>query len=155
MSEQRLYSAACERNQEPILAVLSRVFAQTKKVLEVASGTGMHAAYFSKALTHLSWLPSDRDGSAFGSIEAWSKALGVDRMPAPAVVDVLDAKWWEQDTLSGVDGIFCANMIHIAPWSCCQGLMEGAGRLLEAGGKMVLYGPFLRVGVPTALRLVA
>ena len=46
---------------------------------------------------------------------------------------------------SSLDAIFNANMIHIAPIECCEGLMAGAGRHLRAGGVLVVYGPF-RVG---------
>jgi hypothetical protein len=53
------YSEACERNRDPILAVLKRVFHDRRAVLEIGSGTGQHAAYFAPGLPHLAWQPSD------------------------------------------------------------------------------------------------
>ena len=55
----RPFSEASERNREPILSVLKRVFAKSRRVLEIGSGTGQHAAYFAPELPHLVWQASD------------------------------------------------------------------------------------------------
>jgi hypothetical protein len=47
--------------------------------------------------------------------------------------------------------VFCANVVHIAPWNVAEGLFAGAGRYLSADGKLFLYGPFKRGGKHTAL----
>jgi hypothetical protein len=47
--------------------------------------------------------------------------------------------------------VFCANVIHIAPWRVAEGLLAGAGRLLRADGRLFLYGPFKRGGKHTAV----
>ena len=52
--------------------------------------------------------------------------------------------------ITEADAVFSANMIHIAPWQCCQGLMAGAGRILRPGSVLVLCGPFMRGGEHTA-----
>jgi hypothetical protein len=44
-----------------------------------------------------------------------------------------------------VDAVFNANMIHIAPWSCCLALLRGAAARLRPGGVLVMYGPY-RIG---------
>ena len=47
--------------------------------------------------------------------------------------------------------VFCANVIHIAPWRVAEGLFAGAGRYLRADGRLFLYGPFKRGGKHTAI----
>ena len=47
--------------------------------------------------------------------------------------------------------MFCANVIHIAPWRVAEGLFAGAGRYLRADGRLFLYGPFKRDGRHTAV----
>ena len=39
--------------------------------------------------------------------------------------------------------VFCANVIHIAPWRVAEGIVAGAARALGEGGRLILYGPFL------------
>jgi len=41
-------------------------------------------------------------------------------------------------------------MLHIAPWACCAGLMQGAARHLAPTGHLVTYGPYLEINVPTS-----
>jgi hypothetical protein len=57
----------------------------------------------------------------------------------PLVLDVCDPIW----PVESAAAIFCANMIHIAPWEATEGLMRGAAKVLSAGGILVLYGPFV------------
>ncbi len=139
-------SPAAARNAGPILGELQRLLPARGRMLEIASGTGEHAAHFSAGLPGWQWQPSDGDDLALGSVAAW--CAGLDRVRAPLRLDVLAATW------PGVEGefdaIFCANLIHIAPWPCCAGLMRGAARHLAAGGVLVTYGPYLEDGVPTA-----
>jgi hypothetical protein len=47
--------------------------------------------------------------------------------------------------------VFCANVIHIAPWRVAEGLFAGAGHYLRADGRLFLYGPFKRGGKHTAI----
>ena len=129
---------APERNKAPILEVLARVFPADGHVLEVASGSGQHAAHFARALPGLRWQPSDVDDDNLASIAAWVQEAGLDNLELPLRVDVLTADW----NIEPVDAVFCANMIHIAPWRCAEGLLAGVGRYLRAGGYFVLYGPF-------------
>jgi SAM-dependent methyltransferase len=131
--------AAPERNKAPILAILQRVLPAKGTVLEVASGSGQHIAYFAEAMPQLTWLPSDPDPENLASIRAYREAGA--RFLDPRVIDVRSNDW----DVGCVEAVFCANMIHIAPWSCTEGLFEGVGRNLEKGGVFVLYGPF-RIG---------
>jgi len=115
-------------------------------MLEIASGTGQHAAFFSEGLPGWQWQPSDFDATALPSIAAWCE--GLDRVRPPVTLDVLDTTW--PGVPAQVDAIYCANLIHIAPWSCTAALMHGAARHLAPHGRLITYGPYLVEGVPTA-----
>jgi SAM-dependent methyltransferase len=143
----RRFAPATERNREPILAVLRRVLPATAAVLEVASGTGQHAVHFARAWPGVRWQPTDLDDEMLASIAAWTHAEGLANLAAPLRLDVTADPW---PALGAFDAIFCANMIHIAPWACCLGLLRGADAHLHAGGVLVLYGPFKIGGAHTA-----
>lgn len=140
------HAPATERNREPIAGVLAEVLPAGGTVLEIASGTGEHSVYFARHFPHLRWQPSDSDPAALGSIEAWAADSGLANLLSPVVLDAA-AEGWPVD---GADAILCVNMVHISPWSATVGLMRGAGRVLSAGGPLILYGPYRRSGVPTA-----
>ena len=142
----RRVAAAAERNRDAILAVLTRVLPAAGTVLEVASGTGQHAAYFAPRLPGLVWQPSDPDPEMRASIAAWVAGTGAANLKPPLDLDVLSPSW----PVDSADVMVAINMIHIAPWAACEGLLAGAGRLLDGGGILYLYGPFHVDGRPTA-----
>ncbi len=142
----RLSSPSTERNREPILAVLRRVMPEKGAVLEIASGTGQHAAYFAPRFPGLSWQPSDADPAALPSIAAWVADTDAPNLRPPVVLDVTADPW----PVARADAIVCCNMIHIAPWAVARGLLAGAGRILAPGGVLYLYGPYRIEGRPTA-----
>lgn len=137
---------ASERNKGPILDVLSRVLPNTGRVLEISSGSGQHVAHFARHLPSLEFQPSDIDDDNLASIRAWLQDEKLDNVRDPIRLDVLDASW----PLESCDAAFNANMIHIAPWPCAEGLFQGLGRHLVPGGVFVLYGPFRVRGAHTA-----
>lgn len=143
--EGRLSAPATERNRGPILEVLERVLPRPGRVLEVASGTGEHAVFFARSLPGVEWAPSDPDPDHRASIAAWTEHLGVGNVAAPLALDVRGA--WPDGPF---DAVFCANMIHIAPWEACLGLLAGTARTLRPGGPLVMYGPYMRDGAHTA-----
>ena len=142
----RLHAPATARNREPILAVLRRILPTSGTVLEIASGTGEHAAYLAPHFPGLAWQPSDADPELLASIAAWAAASGADNIRPPMALDVTRPDWGVED----VAAILCINMIHIAPWAAAEALMAGAGRLLPAGAPLYLYGPCKRDGRHTA-----
>lgn len=142
----RRHSPAAERNRGPILAELQRLLPERGLMLEIASGTGQHAAHCSAGLPGWQWLPSDFDAAGLPSIRAW--CAGLERVLPPLQLDVLQAPW--AGVPAQVDAIFCANMIHIAPWACCVALLHGAARHLRPQGLLLTYGPYLEDEVPTA-----
>ncbi|MBD2580238.1 DUF938 domain-containing protein [Oscillatoria sp. FACHB-1406] len=149
--DRKQYAPATLRNREPILAILQRVLPPTGTILEIASGTGEHAAFFAPRLSPRRWLPSDVDALNLASIEAWREESGAENLEAPIALDVREAVWGvEANPTLEICAIANINMIHISPWACTLGLMAGAERLLGADGILYLYGPFKRDGVHTA-----
>lgn len=142
----RRHSPAAERNAEPILAELQRLLPPRGLLLEVASGTGQHAAHCSAGLPGWQWQPSEADADALPSIRAWCQ--GLPRVLPPLQLDVLQPQW--PGVPAQADAIYCANLIHIAPWACCTALMQGAARHLAPQGLLLTYGPYLEDAVPTA-----
>jgi SAM-dependent methyltransferase len=153
----RLCSPAAERNRQPLLEVLRRVLPPTGRALEIASGTGQHVAWFARHLPGWIWQPTDLDERSLASIGAWCFGEVAGKQPddAPPLVnvepprrlDVLAPAW---NVEGRFDAIVCANMLHIAPWSCCGALMQGAARHLAPDGLLVTYGPYLVEGEASA-----
>ena len=141
------FSLAADRNKAPILEVLAGVLPADAKVLEIASGTGQHAAHFAAAHPRWGWQPSDVHAEAFEGIA--SRCAGLANVRPATLLDVLAPP--AAVRLGGpFDAVFCANMIHIAPWSTCPALMRLAARELTPAGALVVYGPFIEDDVPTA-----
>ncbi len=140
------YAPSAERNRDPILKVMRRHFPERGVVLEIASGSGQHAVHVAGALQGLCWQPSDPDPSARASITAWVDELGLSNVRAPVALDTRANIW----PVESADVVVCINMIHISPWTSCQGLMRGSGRILTPGGLLFLYGPYKRDGEHTA-----
>jgi len=134
------HSPAAERNREPILGVLSRVLPPTAHVLEVASGTGQHAAHFGAAQPGWTWQPTEADSAALPAIAA--RCVGLAGVRPPLALDVM-LPAWPLPPAKAFDAVFCANLLHIAPWPTCAALMAGAARHLASGGALLVYGPFL------------
>jgi SAM-dependent methyltransferase len=137
---------AAMRNREPILQVLRDVLPPSALVLEIASGTGEHAVWFSRALPGLRWQPTDLDAEALKSIEAWRDTTGLPNLLPPLRLDA-EADTWPVDH---ADAVVAINMVHIAPWTATQGLIAGAARVLTSEGLLFLYGPFREGGMHTA-----
>ena len=137
---------AAERNREPILDVLREVLPERGLVLEVASGTGEHAAFLAAAFPRLLFQPSDPEPAALRSIAAWRSEAGLFNLLEPLALDARAAEW----PVARADAILCINMVHISPWAATEGLMRGAGRLLGEGAPLYLYGAYRRDGFETA-----
>ena len=145
----RQRSPSTARNREPILAVLQRVLPASARVLEIASGSGEHAAFVAAAMPDLIWQPSDPDETARASITAWIDSERLSNVLAPRMIDVSRAAWGVEAD-APFDAIVAINMIHISPWEATLGLVSGASRLLRAGGVLYTYGPYTRDGRHTA-----
>lgn len=146
MADDRKFSGPFERNCRPILDVLRQVLPATGLVLEIASGSGQHAAFFAPQFPNLIWQPSDADAEARRSILAWAATANCATLRPPLAIDASQPAW----PVEKADALVCINMIHISPWSATVGLIAGAARVLPADGVLYLYGPFRRDGQHTA-----
>jgi hypothetical protein len=136
-------TAAAVRNRQPILRVLRDLLPRSAQVLEVASGTGKHAVWFSRALPGLTWRPTDQDLEALMSIAAWRDTMGLPNLLPPLRLRRSAETW----PVVQADAIVAINMVHIAPWTATQGLIAGAARVLTSDCLLFLYGPFRATGV--------
>lgn len=146
MDDPRLHSPAAERNAAPIGAELQRLLPPQGQALEIAAGTGQHAAHLAAALPQWTWWPSDGDARCLASIQAWCD--GLPNVRAPQALDVMAPTW--TGVPHGLDLVYCANLLHISPWPTTAALMRGAARHLAGSGLLVLYGPYRVPGEPMA-----
>jgi SAM-dependent methyltransferase len=154
------YAESSEKNKEPILNELLRLFADRKQVLEIASGTGQHAVYFARALPHLIWQPSELPQNLAG-IQAWLDEAQLPNVLPPLAINVNDARWPGFATVrpepfdvaqdgpvegqlpsTTPDAVFNANTVHIISWPEVEKLFMHIGRVIGPGGKVCFYGPF-------------
>jgi SAM-dependent methyltransferase len=141
----RRSAPAALRNREPIAEVLDDWLPKSGTVLEIASGTGEHAAFFAERFPSLDWQPSDVHPDALDSIRAWREEAGLPNLREPLVLDASDPEW----PIHKADALLNINMVHISPWSAALGLLAGAARALPAGGPLILYGPWLKADIET------
>jgi SAM-dependent methyltransferase len=140
------FSPAAERNARPILAALSGWLPPRARVLEVASGTGQHAAHFVQAQPGWTWQPTEAQAQALPALAA--RCAGLPQALPPLQLDVLAPAWPVAE--AGFDAVYCANLLHIAPWSVTPAFFAGAARSLAQGGTVAVYGPFIVDGEPLA-----
>jgi hypothetical protein len=153
--ERRFYEAPAEgprrsapaalRNREPIAEVLADWLPASGLVLEIASGTGEHAAFFAERFPQLEWQPSDVHPDALSSIAAWRNSAALPNLRAPLVIDASNADW----PIDRADALLSINMVHISPWASALGLIDGAARVLQPGAPLILYGPWLKDDIET------
>jgi SAM-dependent methyltransferase len=147
MPDARRHAPATARNREPILEVLQATLPARGLLLEIASGTGEHAAFMAPRLGQgIEWQPTDANEAALADIDAHAAASGCGRIRPALLLDAARPAW----PVAGADAVLCCNMIHIAPWSAAEGLVAGAARILPPGAPLILYGPFRRHGAHTA-----
>ena len=146
MNDERHYAPATSRNRGPIVDVLRPVLPAGGVVLEVASGSGEHAVYFTRQFPHLTFQPTDPDERSLRSIAAWIAASGVNNALAPLRLDAGESRW----PVQAADAVICINMVHISPWTSTLGLLRGAAAILPVGAPLYLYGPYIRAGFETA-----
>lgn len=157
MEDRRFYEApagagsrrsapAALRNREPIAEVLAEWLPESGLVLEIASGTGEHAAFFAERFPGLEWQPSDVHPDALASIAEWRAAAALPNLREPIVIDACEPDW----PIERADALLSINMVHISPWETALGLLDGSARLLSPGSPLILYGPWLTDAVPTA-----
>ena len=131
------FSSATERNRHPILAQLKTLLPEQGTVLEIGSGTGQHAVFFTRNLSGLTWQPSDREENLSG-LEACFSAEGNERILPLVKLDVMHDPW----PRCAYDAVYSANTAHIMPWDAVVAMFTGAAACMAPGARFYLYGPF-------------
>lgn len=149
-------SPAAERNKHAILETMQQILPSAGWLLEVASGTGQHAAWLASHMRGWQWQPTEFNSAALPTIAAWARQAAAANVRPPCLLNVVEAQWPSDDeTLASTfaqpfDAMYCANMVHIAPWAACVGLLAGASRHLAPHGLLLIYGPFFEKTVASA-----
>jgi hypothetical protein len=153
MGDGRLHSPVFVRNNPPIIANLASLALGLKgNALEVGSGTGQHAAAMQLAFPDLSWTTSDPDPSHRQSAEAWMN-IRAGRSHKSLALDA-SGKWWDDPEVQDLFPLSCIvsiNVIHIAPPEVMEHIILGAGAMLDPGGILAFYGPFMENGNHTSV----
>lgn len=146
------FSPAAERNRLPIQAQLLALLPRHGRALEIASGSGQHAVAFAAALPDWTWQPTDFEADLCPLIDERARRAGLCNVLPARPLDVLQPPWPAGGPAftEAFDLVYCANLLHIAPWSCCDALFQGAARHLAPAGCLITYGPYLEDGVPTS-----
>ena len=131
------HSSSCERNKDPILAVLRELLPDSGLLLEIGSGSGQHGAYFAPHFPRLVWQPSDLPAN-HASIRAWAAEVNASNLCAPLALDLLADSW----PIDRADAVVCINTVHIVAWAGVMKLFAGAGRVLPLGGVLYVYGAY-------------
>ena len=140
------FSPAADRNKLPILAALQAWLPMHASVLEIASGTGQHAAHFAAARPDWTWQPTDLPSQDLAGIRA--RCAGLPNVRPALALDLLAGPW--PAALGAFQAVYCANLLHISPWETTPALMRGAADQLVPDGLLVLYGPYFIENQPTA-----
>jgi SAM-dependent methyltransferase len=150
------HSPAADRNKQPILDALTLILGDRGIALEIASGTGQHAAWFTAAMPRWTWQPTDADARMLPTLASRVAEAALPNLRPPLLLDVMAPQWpsrgpaFSQEVENKFNAIYCANMLHISPWATCAALMEGAARHLLPGGLLITYGPYFEEDVPPA-----
>ena len=147
-SGDKLSAPSAERNAEPLCDLLLHHAPKTGQALEIASGTGQHVVAFAAALPGLTWQPSDIDGTRLASIRAWVAEAGLSNITPATALDATAPGWAR--SMPPKDLILTVNLLHLISEAEVKTLIGEAAMALAPGGRLILYGPFLRDGETTS-----
>lgn len=128
---------ACLRNQKPIADVLQTELPSHATVLELGSGTGQHAYFFTRQLNDVIWQPSDLAESV-EAINAWRAVAQNNNFLPPVILDITREPW----PVKPVDAVFSANVVHFVGWEKVHAMLAGIRRVLKDDGLVFFYGPY-------------
>ena len=131
------FSQAAENNKTPILDLLKDWLKPGARILEIGSGSGQHAIYFSEALPNIQWQPSDRP-EVQSLLQRNTREYGSSNLLAPITLDLAAPGW----PVSRIDVVYSANVLHIVSTDLGEMMVNGAAQCLLTGGLLILYGPF-------------
>lgn len=139
------YAAAAEQNRDVILAAIEPLLKDKTRLLEVGSGTGQHAVYFSQAMPWLNWQCSDQAHYLPG-IKLWLDEANLSNTSLPIELEVTEGPW----PSIAYDAVYSCNTAHIMHWPEVEDMFRGVGNCLQGRGIFMLYGPFNYNGAYTS-----
>ena len=136
------------RNRDPLLGVLKdKLPKEPERILEMASGSGMHINYFAPHFSHLHFHPSEKDLEVFDNIKKLTSDQGNNNIADPMHLDLTQPDtWFNPESEKSFAAIFCINIFQVAPISIADGMMKCASHLLKDDGFLLIYGPFQEGG---------
>ena len=134
----KYHAESTRRNRNPILGILKKEIEGSKKLLEIGSGTGQHAVYFSKKMPHILWQTSDRSIN-HESINYWIKRYNLKNLLLPLDIEIGVN---EKNINDVFDCVFSSNTSHIMSLENVKRLFALVDKVLNKNGKFFLYGPF-------------
>ena len=141
------YSAACERNQAPILQVISPYLEKATSVLEVGTGTAQHALYFAQRYPNLRWQTADQSHYLPG-INAQLLNARLDNVSVPIELDVNQKNWGFNG--QAFDVIYTSNTLHIMSIEDVNAFFNGLSAVAQKETILIIYGPFKYSGAFTS-----
>lgn len=142
-AEGRLFAPSAARNAEAIVSLIGDVAGEmTGVALEIASGTGQHIAALAAALPGLHWQPSDIDTERRKSIDAYAASANLPNLSPAIALDATSPGWGVEH--GGKSFICLANLLHLISTKEARILISEAAEALAPGGRLMIYGPFMR-----------
>ena len=149
-SDKKLYAPATERNRDALLDVFKAHLPGSGTLVEVASGTGEHAAHMARHLAPLYWQPSDIEPDKLDSINAWAAESAAENILPAVHMNVFENDFSALEVPAPISVVAAINLIHISPWPVAEALVRKASTALEPNGVLFLYGPYRRGGAHTS-----
>lgn len=132
------FSAAADRNKEPILDVLKKVLRpEDLRLLEVGAGTGQHAVYLAPFFPKMEWTPTEV-AENLPMLRERIQQSGIPNIKTPFRMKVGE----DDFPIRTFDVILTVNTFHIMPWKECKTFIKLISARLQEGGKVLIYGPF-------------
>lgn len=135
------FSQASENNKQVILGILTRHLKDGDDVLELAGGTGQHAVHFAANLPKLRWQSSDIPSNV-DNLNLRLSAAKLENLPAAIAIDVNHFPW----PSGSPSAVFSANSLHIMSADSVENFFKGIDEILQADGRLLIYGPFKYAG---------
>lgn len=145
----KLFAPSAARNLDVLADLLEQVAPPSgRTALELASGTGQHVVGYATRLPHYIWHPTEADPSRLHSIDAYIAEAALENVRAAKALDATAAGWSATQELQ--DLIVLSNLMHLISTPEARCLLREAANTLTPGGRLVIYGPFLRAGELTS-----
>jgi len=143
----RLHTPHSPRIKGPIFDLLKARLGDRGRFLEIASGSGENIVHYAQHMPEWRFQPTDIDPERIASISAWIGHSGVDNVAEPVELDAAKPGW---GATVEVDAIHIGNLLHLISEAKVRQILNECGKALAPGGKLVIYGPFMRAGELTS-----